>query len=75
VPAARRAPRKAPKTAPATIRARTDLRPLLAALGLPDARESAVYLVGADGRIAWRARGGPDPAAAAGLARAPGAAP
>jgi hypothetical protein len=53
-----------------TLTAYVDLPPLLAALGLPDTGQSALFLVEADGSIRWGTRGGHDAAGAASLARA-----
>jgi len=50
-----------------TLTAYVDLPPLLAGLGLPDTRQSALLLVAPDGSIRWGTRGGYDAAEAASL--------
>ena len=52
-----------------TLTAYVDLPPVLAALGLPDTGQSALFLVEADGSIRWETRGGYDAAEAASLER------
>lgn len=55
-----------------TLTAYADLRPVIAALGLPDTRRVAAVLVDRRGHVTWRARGAPDPSTLATLAAALG---
>lgn len=59
-----------PEVRARTLTAYVDLPPLLAALGLPDIGQSALFLVAPDGSIGWGTRGGHDAAGEASLGRA-----
>lgn len=52
-----------------TLTAYTDLPRALARLGLRDARDVALFLIGRSGRAYWRTLGGHDPGGAEALAR------